>query len=133
MGQTKYRPRQAVAPAAANDGFEDLAKAFRARLKGDRAHFVTLSTALARTAEDPSQIFDDLQFRAHRLRGSATIFEVTEVATAANALEQAAASASVAHAENTDAAVWSALLALVNLMGHGKRPRSKPEAARRLS
>lgn len=129
MAQTKSRPRHAAAPEEPHDGFEELAKAFRARLKGDRAQFVTLSTALARTEEDPSRIFDDLQYRAHRLRGSAAIFEVTEVATAANALEQAAASASVGHAENTDAAVWSALVALVHLMGERKRPRRPPDLA----
>jgi HPt (histidine-containing phosphotransfer) domain-containing protein len=117
MAQISSLPRSTETPAVSRDGFDELREAFQARLKGDRVHFVVLSAALARTDEDPSQIFDDLQYRAHRLRGSAAIFEVTEIAEAATALEQAAAAASVAHADNTDAAVWSALVALVRLMG----------------
>ncbi|MEP6886447.1 MAG: Hpt domain-containing protein, partial [Gammaproteobacteria bacterium] len=78
------------------------------------------SAALARTEENPSKIFDDLQYRAHRLRGSAAIFEVVEISAAAEALEQAAACASVSHADNSDPAVWSALGTLVRLMGRGQ-------------
>jgi HPt (histidine-containing phosphotransfer) domain-containing protein len=75
-----------------------------------------------------------LQYRAHRLRGSAAIFEVEEIAAAANELEQAAACASVAHADNTDAAVWSALVALVRLMGHaGAVAERPPNVAREAS
>ncbi|MEP6548392.1 MAG: Hpt domain-containing protein [Gammaproteobacteria bacterium] len=141
MAQTSIQHRRATAPAAViasvagavpNDGFDDLREAFQARLKGDRAHFVVLSTALARTENIPTQIFDDLQYRAHRLRGSASIFEVAEIASAANALEQAAASASVSHADNTDPAVWSALVALVRIMGHGKPKRARRQATGRI-
>jgi HPt (histidine-containing phosphotransfer) domain-containing protein len=135
MAQTNRRPRHAdtpvlvpVLPAAAvvpGDGFDELRDAFQARLKGDRVHFVVLSAALARNVENPTRIFDDLQYRAHRLRGSASIFEVAEIASAANELEQAAASASVGQADNTDPAVWSALVTLVRLMGQGKRNRTR--------
>jgi HPt (histidine-containing phosphotransfer) domain-containing protein len=126
MARTNNQPRAAAAPAESGDGFDELREVFQARLKGDRVHFVVLSAALARTDENPTRIFADLQYRAHRLRGSAAIFEVTEVAAAANALEQAAASASQAHADNTDPAVWSALVALVRLMGHANLAHSRP-------
>jgi HPt (histidine-containing phosphotransfer) domain-containing protein len=135
MAQTNRRLRPAGAPvfvpaltAAAvvpGDGFDELRDAFQTRLKGDRVHFVVLSAALARNKENPTQIFDDLQYRAHRLRGSASIFEVAEIASAANELEQAAALASAGHADNTDPAVWSALVTLVRLMGQGKRTRTR--------
>jgi HPt (histidine-containing phosphotransfer) domain-containing protein len=135
MAQTNSRARQVAGliavpglPAGAvlpRDGFDELRDAFQARLKGDRVHFVVLSAALARTEENPTRIFDDLQYRAHRLRGSASIFEVAEIALAANELEQAAASASVGHADNTDPAVWSALVTLVRLMGQGQRTRTR--------
>ena len=135
MAQTNRRPRPAgapvfvpVLPAAAvvpDDGFDALRDAFQTRLKGDRVHFVVLSAALARTEENPTGIFDDLQYRAHRLRGSASIFEVAEIAAAAKELEQAAAAASVGHADNADPAVWSALVTLVRLMGQGKRARPR--------
>lgn len=131
MAQISKRPRPAAAAAEEPaDGFDELRDAFQARLRGDRVHFVVLSAALARTDENPSRIFDDLQYRAHRLRGSAAIFDVAEVAAAANALEQAAASASTAHADNTDPAVWSALVALVRLMGHVNSPRPRTLADR---
>jgi HPt (histidine-containing phosphotransfer) domain-containing protein len=128
MAQTSKRPRAAAAPAISGDGFDELREAFQARLKGDRVHFVVLSAALARTDENPARIFGDLQYRAHRLRGSAAIFEIDEIAAAANDLEQAAICASVAHADNTDPAVWSALIALVRLMGHANPSRGRPVA-----
>ena len=138
MAQTNSRQRHVgvpvlpVAAVAPRDGFDELRDAFQARLKGDRVHFVVLSAALARTEENPARIFDDLQYRAHRLRGSASIFEVAEIASAANELEQAAASAAAGHADNTDPAVWSALVTLVRLMGHGKRTRRESRGGRRL-
>jgi HPt (histidine-containing phosphotransfer) domain-containing protein len=128
MAQTSKRPRAAAAPVISGDDFDDLREAFQARLKGDRVHFVVLSAALARTDENPARIFDDLQYLAHRLRGSAAIFEVDEIAAAANDLEQAAICASMAHADNTDAAVWSTLVALVRLMGHANPSRCRPVA-----
>jgi HPt (histidine-containing phosphotransfer) domain-containing protein len=102
---------------AHRDGLEELRLAFHARLQSDRVHFVTLSAALARAEESPGWIFRDLQFRAHKIRGGAAIFEIAEIAAAACALEQAAISASMADADNSDAGVWSALVALVQVMG----------------
>jgi HPt (histidine-containing phosphotransfer) domain-containing protein len=80
-------------------------------------HFVTLSAALACADENPLWIFEDLEHRAHRLRGGAAIFEESEVAMAAGRLENAAMLAAQSRAENTDENVWSALEALVKLMG----------------
>jgi HPt (histidine-containing phosphotransfer) domain-containing protein len=117
MGSISRRPRKAPAAELVEDGFESLRHAFHARLESERVHFVSLSAALARAEENPSWIFEDLQFRAHRLQGGASIFEVTDVAQAAHALEEAAVSASKTRADNTDEKVWEALVALVQLMG----------------
>jgi HPt (histidine-containing phosphotransfer) domain-containing protein len=126
MGSTKRRPRKAAAEL--EDGFENLRHAFHARLESERVHLVSLSAALARAEENPAWIFEDLQFRAHRLQGGASIFEVTDVAQAAHALEQAAVSASKARADNTDEKVWSALVALVQLMGGNRAPAAGAQA-----
>jgi HPt (histidine-containing phosphotransfer) domain-containing protein len=126
MGSIKRRPRKAAAEL--EDGFENLRHAFHARLESERVHLVSLSAALARAEENPAWIFEDLQFRAHRLQGGASIFEVTDVAQAAHALEQAAVSASKARADNTDEKVWSALVALVQLMGGNRAPAAGAQA-----
>lgn len=119
MGSTRRRPRKSsAAPATPKDGFESLRHAFHARLESERVHFVTLSAALARAEENPASIFEDLEFRAHRLQGGAAIFEVSDVASAAGRLEQAAVLAAKSRATHCDEAVWSALAALVHLMGN---------------
>jgi mevalonate pyrophosphate decarboxylase len=100
------------------DSFESLRLAFHARLESERVHFVTLSAALARAEENPSRIFEDLVYRAHRLQGGAAIFEESEVALAAGKLESAAVTAAQSRASNTNEEVWAALEALVKLMGN---------------
>jgi len=117
MTSTKRRPRKEFSPSAPGDGFDELRLAFHARLQNDRVHFATLSAALARAEASPAWIFQDLQFRAHKIRGGAAIFEIAEVESAAAALEQAAICACMSNANNTDAAVWTALVGLVRLMG----------------
>ncbi len=87
-------------------------------MRSERIQFVALSAALASRGDDPEAIFGDLEFRAHKLRGAAQIFEAIEFANAANALEQAAIAASRAHAGNADPAVWAALGDLVSLIGN---------------
>jgi hypothetical protein len=130
MGSTKRRPRGRALQAEpapqedADDGFESLRLAFQARLESERVHFVTLSAALARADENPAWIFEDLQFRAHRLQGGAAIFDEAEVASAACALENAAVVAAKSRADNTDENVWSALVALVRLMGKRESAQS---------
>jgi HPt (histidine-containing phosphotransfer) domain-containing protein len=129
MGSTKRRPRQTALPAEAeDDGFESLRLAFQARLESERVHFVTLSAALARADENPAWIFEDLQYRAHRLQGGAAIFDEAEVALAAEALEQAAVAAAQTRADNTDENVWSALVTLVRLMGGHESARASLQA-----
>jgi chemotaxis protein histidine kinase CheA len=110
--------RAAVPPGAARDGFENLFDAFLIRLQAEREHLVKLSAELALTEENPQSIFADLQFRAHKLRGGAAIFEVPEVVEAAGAMEKAAVSASLSHAPHTDGRVWNALLDLVKVIGN---------------
>ena len=125
MGSSKDRRSNAVKQASADDGFEELRDAFRTRLQRESVHFVTLSAALAHAEENAGVIFDDLQCRAHQLCGGATIFEASDVAAAAYALEQAAIHASQSRADHSDAAVWNSLVALVHLMaemGGGVRP-----------
>jgi HPt (histidine-containing phosphotransfer) domain-containing protein len=128
MGSIKRRARTSAARASAaahqDDSFESLRQAFHARLESERVHFVTLSAALARADENPIWIFEDLAYRAHRLQGGAAIFEETEVAQAAGRLESAAGIAAQARADNTDEAVWSALEALVKLMGNVESVRA---------
>jgi chemotaxis protein histidine kinase CheA len=102
---------------ASNESFESLRQAFHDRMESERVHFVTLSAALARADENPQWIFEDLGYRAHRLQGGAAIFEQSAVARAAGRLENAATAAAQSRAQNTDEDVWSALEALVNLMG----------------
>jgi HPt (histidine-containing phosphotransfer) domain-containing protein len=117
VGSTKHRLQKSRAQGSAKDDFDELRDAFHARLQIDRVHLVTLSAALAGAEDDPGKIFDDLVFRAHRIRGGASIFEFADVAAAANALEQAAIGAHASHAGNADSSVWTALVALVRLMG----------------
>jgi len=90
---------------------------FHARLQGERVHLATLSAALARAEENPVWIFQDLKFRAHKIRGGAAILEIAGVGAAAGALELAAASAIASNAENTDDAVWAGLVELVRVIG----------------
>jgi HPt (histidine-containing phosphotransfer) domain-containing protein len=117
MTSTRRRPRTAISRRAPDDGLEELRLAFYARLQSDRVHFATLSAALARAEENAAWIFQDLQFRAHKIRGGAAILQIAQVESAAAALEGAAISAAMSNAANTDPAVWTALVALVRLMG----------------
>ena len=118
MGSIRRRPpKHTQEQTPADDGFESLKLAFQARLESERVHFVTLSAALARADENPAWIFEDLQYRAHRLQGGAAIFDETEVASAAGALEAAAVQAAKSRSDNTDEQVWEALVRLVRLMG----------------
>ena len=116
MGSSKDRSSSAARHASADDGFEELREAFRTRLQSESVHFVTLSAALAHAEDNAVGIFDDLQCRAHELCGGATIFAASDVAAAAHALERAAIHASQSRADHSDAAVWSSLVALVQLM-----------------
>jgi hypothetical protein len=121
-------PLGAAAAIDRDDSFENLRQAFHARLESERVHFVTLSAALARAEENPVRIFEDLVYRAHRLQGGAAIFEESEVARAAGKLESAAVVAAQSRAGNTDEGVWTALEALVKLMGSLESARGMARA-----
>lgn len=125
---TFTRRRRTAEAAEPGDNFEELRASFHARLKLERVHFVTLSAALARAEEDPAWIFSDLRDRAHKIRGSAAIFEIADVAVAAGALELASISATMSNANNGDAAVWTALVALVEQLDT-LDPGTAPSAA----
>jgi chemotaxis protein histidine kinase CheA len=127
IGRSPRRPEVSDA-AQREESIESLRRIFRARLENERVHFVTLSAALACADESPQRIFEDLVYRAHRLRGGAAIFDESEVAMAAGRLEKAAAAAAQSRAENTDEEVWSALEALVRLMGSIEAVRPAAEA-----
>lgn len=116
MASTEQRPRPRGQPLRAIDDSDDLRRAFNVRLQSEGMKLVTLSAALARSEDDAVQIFADLVSRASGLRRGAAILEAADVADAAIALEQAAGAASLSRAGNTDAAVWTALVRLVNLI-----------------
>jgi HPt (histidine-containing phosphotransfer) domain-containing protein len=123
------RHRRAAADTEPGDNFQELRASFYARLKLECVHFVTLSATLARTDEDPAPIFSELRDRAHKIRGSAAMFEIADVAAAACALELASISATTSDASNGDAAVWTALVALVELLealDRGAAPTAGP-------
>jgi HPt (histidine-containing phosphotransfer) domain-containing protein len=101
-----------------DDGFERLGELFAARLQADRRQLVSLSAALAHSDDDPVPIFEALRQGAHRMRGTAAIFEIRDVAAAAKRLEQAADAALGGRHANTDVAVWNALVALVELLAN---------------
>jgi Hpt domain-containing protein len=109
-GEAIYAPTDDIA-------LDELRVAFQGKLQSERAHFVALSAALARAEDGPNPVFNELRTRAHKMRGSAAVFEMAQVALATGALEIAAIEATVSHADNTDAAVWTALVALVRLLG----------------
>jgi HPt (histidine-containing phosphotransfer) domain-containing protein len=67
--------------------------------------------------EDPARVFHDLRNRAHRIHGGVAALDITEMASAASALELAALTASDSAAPHTDAAVWTALVSLARLLG----------------
>jgi HPt (histidine-containing phosphotransfer) domain-containing protein len=111
------RPPEPIWTRTEDDGLEELRVVFEGKLQSERAHFVALSAALARVAGSPDPVFSELRNRAHKMRGSAAVFEMAQVASVAGSLEIAAIAATVSHADNTDAAVWTALVALVRLLG----------------
>ena len=103
-----------VSTPNASDPFEVLRVAFHVRLRSDRARLTILRAELALSEDDPGCVFEDIRQFAHRLLGASTIFEAHEVGIAADALEQAARSASIAHADHCDASVRTALESLVD-------------------
>jgi HPt (histidine-containing phosphotransfer) domain-containing protein len=135
MGSIRHRRRDHTPPSAPDTSGDTstlnatakLNELFVTRLQSERVHFVTLSAALARAEECPGGIFDDLNFRAHRLKGAAATFDFPELAGAAGALERASFAAATAHAAHTDTNVWTALVALVDMLGVIDQPPPIPD------
>jgi HPt (histidine-containing phosphotransfer) domain-containing protein len=90
-----------------------------------------LAAALARADADPAIIFEDIRLFAHRVHGAAALFGAPDIGSVADALEQAAISAAAVHAENSDAALWTALDALAQRLAavNGKTSPAAPAAA----
>lgn len=128
MKSTEYAPRQtpAVNPMTHETEFESLREAFYARLRNDRARMLTLCAELARAEAYATPVYSDIRMLAHRLGGAAAMFEAPEISQAAVALEDAALVAIDTHADNVDAAVWTALESLVDMLAasNGSRPQA---------
>jgi HPt (histidine-containing phosphotransfer) domain-containing protein len=118
MRTTRFRLPRPVAPVEANDSFEEIRGAFCVRLQSERTHFLVLDKALACSPESPAAILDDLRNRAHRLSGTAAIFEFAAIAAAARALELTVVSAATPHAGGMKLSIRAALDALVALIGN---------------
>jgi hypothetical protein len=113
MKPTEHQQPAALTPVAPSDDFEQIRDAFYARLRSDRVCLMDLGAVLARAEGDASGVFEDIRAFAHRMHGAAAIFEDAGVSIDACALEQAANLAAIAHVDNSDAHVWSALETLV--------------------
>jgi HPt (histidine-containing phosphotransfer) domain-containing protein len=116
MGSIRHRARNPVTPVVFEDGFDELRDAFYERLHAERMRLAALNAALAPGEDRPAWIYDELAVRAHQLHGRAAIFEISTVADAADALEQAAIHASMSPTVGDDRPVRTALATLVRLM-----------------
>ncbi len=112
MISTEQSPRSSSTQTEPDDPFEELRAAFHLRLRSDAVRLAVLAAALARADAEPAIIFEDIRLFAHRVRGAAALFGAPDIGSVADALEQAAFSAAAAHAENSDASIWTALEAL---------------------
>jgi len=79
------------------------------RLRRDRVRLTTLSATLARAEQDAACSFEEIRAFAHRLGGTAAVFEADEITAAAHTLEQAANRALSTNAGHFDPPVWTAL------------------------
>jgi Hpt domain len=130
MKRTSAEKQRKAALQVPDDGFEQLRAAFCERLKGERLRLLSLGAALAQSDADRGPVLDELRTRAHRLSGTAAIFELIGVAALARALELAvdgvtAVNGSAApRAENSDRVMCTALQALISVIaGLGKPSR----------
>jgi HPt (histidine-containing phosphotransfer) domain-containing protein len=121
MSSTEHRRQTNVSPDAPQDEFESLRHEFHARLQRERRQLTELAAALTRCDGDPSATFESLRRLAHRMHGTAAIFECSDVANAAEALERASGAAALTHADRSEPSVWSALVALVDMLADRQR------------
>jgi len=130
-----------------DDGFEALRASFLERLKGERQQLRNLGAALAQGKTSRVPVLDELRSRAHRLSGTAAIFELGGLAALARALELAVDGmagtdrAVVPRGENSDRVMCAALEALILLIdsfgeslpeSHLHGPMAAPRRARRI-
>lgn len=141
MKLTSHGQRSAAAVAAPDDSFEALRASFLERLKGERQRLWNLGAALAQGEMGRAPILDELRSRAHRLSGTAAIFELGGVAALARALELAVDGMAAAGAENSDRVMRAALQALIQVIDsfgkpsrglHLYEPLAAPRRARRI-
>jgi HPt (histidine-containing phosphotransfer) domain-containing protein len=116
MRTTRFRSPAPAALAAPSDSFEEIREAFCTRLQSERSHFLALNAALTCTPECPAPILDDLRNRAHRLSGTAAIFEFAGVAAAARDLELTVVSVATSRGGNAQPSIRTALDVLVRLI-----------------
>ena len=127
MKLTNYGECRAEPSETADDSFESLREMYCQRLMGDRLHLLQLSAALARGDANREQVLDELRNRAHRLSGTAAVFELTGVAALARALELAVDGAAVGvrdvpRAGNSDTVICAALHALIRVIDGLDKP-----------
>jgi HPt (histidine-containing phosphotransfer) domain-containing protein len=136
MKSNGHEKRRAVDSRVPDDGLEQLRAAFFERLKSERLRLLNLRVALAHGG-DRGQVLDELRTRAHRLSGTAAIFELAALAALARALELAvegvieANGAILPPGENSDRAMCVALHALVRVIADLVEPTPVPQLHRR--
>jgi hypothetical protein len=128
MKLTSPEKRRAATLRVPDDGFEQLRVAFCERLKNERLPLLELGAALIQGDVNRRQLLDELRTRAHRLSGTAAIFELVGVAALARALELAVEGVTQANgalaprAENSDRVMCAALHALANVIDGLDKP-----------
>lgn len=131
MKLTSNGQRAAGAVAMQGDSFEELRATFVKRLKAERQRLVSLGAALAQRKTSRAPVLDELRSRAHRLSGSAAIFELNGVAALARALELAVDALTVVdrlavpRAENSDRVMCAALEALIQVIDSFDEPSNE--------
>lgn len=130
---TSNGQRAAGAVAIQGDSFEELRATFLERLKAERQRLVSLGKALAQVRTNRTPVLDELRSRAHRMSGSAAIFELSGVAALARALELAVDAVSMVdlaampRAENSDRVMCAALEALIQVIDSFDEPSNELE------
>jgi Hpt domain len=115
---------RAAAPLVPDDGFDELRALFCERLKGERLRLLDLSATLAHGVTERGLVLGELRNCAHRMSGTAAIFELRGVAALARALELAVEGVTAPGAENSDRVMYAALHALARVIGSLSQPAS---------
>ena len=125
MRITNVEQGRVLAPEAPDDGFEELRAVFCERLKGERLRLLDLGATLAHGKSDRGLVLGELRDRAHRLSGTAAIFELRGVAALARTLELAVegvSEGSTPLAQNSDRVMYAALRALTSVISSLSQP-----------